>query len=58
MRTQKRQSDQRVAELETLLGLQKYGAHHFLRSGDGEGFFPGYGIIDFNKMYVRPKEIR
>lgn len=56
MRTQKRQSDQRVAELETLLALQKYGAHHFLRSqsGDGEGsYFPAYGIIDFNKMYVQ-----
>lgn len=52
MRTHKRQSDQRIAELETLLALQKYGAHHFLRqTGDGEhSAFPAYGIIDFNKM--------
>ncbi|CAL8129610.1 unnamed protein product [Orchesella dallaii] len=55
MRTQKRQSDQRVAELETLLALQKYGAHHFLRSADGGSFFPGYGIIDFNKIGRKKK---
>ncbi|ODN00519.1 hypothetical protein Ocin01_06163 [Orchesella cincta] len=57
MRTHKRQSDQRVAELETLLALQKYGAHHFLRaqSSDGGGFFPGYGIIDFNKIGRKKK---
>lgn len=53
-----------MAELETLLALQKYGAHHhFLRAqsadggggggagaGGGGSFSPAYGIIDFNKL--------
>jgi hypothetical protein len=48
---QKRQSDQRIAELETLLALQKYGQHRLRDWGRlREIAPPGYGLIDFDKM--------
>ena len=45
---QKRQSDQRIAELETLLALQKYGVGSRSRVGGRNS--AGYGLIDFNYM--------
>jgi hypothetical protein len=45
----KRQSDQRVAELETLLSLRRYGAASAPRKMEGRNS-PGYGLIDFNYM--------
>lgn len=52
----KRQSDQRLAELETLLALQKY-RHHRLRP-EHKGSQPGYGVIDFNTIGRRKKSTR
>ncbi|ODM97290.1 hypothetical protein Ocin01_09401 [Orchesella cincta] len=60
---QKRQSDQRIAELETLLALQKYGRHRFRMDrkkgvgADGE-HPPGYGIIDFHMLGRKKKSTR
>ncbi|CAL8095755.1 unnamed protein product [Orchesella dallaii] len=59
---QKRQSDQRIAELETLLALQKYGRHRFRmdrKKGVADGQHPpGYGIIDFRMLGRKKKSTR
>jgi len=50
-RRQKRQSDQRMAELETILNLQKYRGNRLRdHKTSGGSYSPGYGIIDFNMM--------
>ena len=49
-RRQKRQSDQRIAELETLLALQKYGHHRLHDWGRFKENGAGYSLIDFDKL--------
>jgi len=54
----KRQSDQRLAELETLLALQKYNGHRVRGWQSHNDLSPAFGLIDFDKIGRRKKSTR